>query len=1531
MNTFRVHLLAQAAPRMVLAILLAAISSLAGAATTDIANGPLFSSSSANVKPNLMFILDNSGSMAYDYLPDDANLSGYGKLASQCNGLAYNPTTTYVLPVDATGTAVTPGSFPNSTAGLSNQRSVSTPSTLAVPSAVGASLTLTFSGTVQSSWYSVGDIVTVFSSSNSVTFVVGTVTSWNTSTKQLVVAVSSTIGSATLSSLKVGTGSPPVYYNYTGSQVPLSYTYLNSSVITGTTFYKECSSNIGASPGSGVFSAVTVTSASAEAQNYANWYTYYRTRILMAQSSISRVFQPLDSKYRVGYSTISQSSVTEGTNFLNIRDFDATQKSTFYSDMNAATPGSFTPLRGALSKAGQYYGKKAPGQTYDPMQYSCQKNFTILSTDGYWNVNNETGTYGPYGLDGKNVGQQDGANAYPTARPKYDGGSTTVVNTNSWDSTETIIKQTDTTTTRYTNVATTQVDTYTPLSPQSNNKVTTYALGTIYNTTTNTSFVTTCTLVSGKYNCTMTVGPLPTGLTAGQNVVISGATSSTYNGTFQVDSITASTFTYHINGQSSALASPSSSSRRGSSFYSPVSCPAGQGQLTTTVTQTDKFSLSSVTTTTATAQTFYTYTQSKTQIVTPYTQAITLVNGVVTNTGAAVAGTPGTPTITDLPSPPDGTPSATSNYVSADAPVVTNNVTPSGYVAATSTSTSCASSKPSNSTTTATAVAAAVTITNSSVSGSLTASVAAVTNNLTDVTQTGAVTLTSGTPSTSGGSTDSLADVADYYYNNDLRDLAAWNNCTGSLGTDVCGTANKFLKQNMVTLTIGLGASGLLKYDKNYTAQKSAGSGDFYSLKQGAINWPIPGDAGSGAKPENIDDLWHAAVNSTDFGTASLPVSTPAVQYFSASDPSQLVNSLNTALTTIQQIVGTASAAATSTLQPVSGDNDLFVAKFTSAKWYGDVQRSSIDPTSGAISSTTSWSAAAVLDARDLVANPRKVYFRQSGALQNFTYGNLASAGLNGYFDGFCSKAGVGGNSAPLQCGLITDKTAANLGSNMVAYLLGGSNDNYRARDSRLGDIINGAPLFVGTPKFKYTENGYSTWAATTRQGLCADGVTLQGTVYVGANDGMLHAFDRCDGSEKWAYIPTMVIPNLYKLADTNYPNNHQFYVDGAPVMGDIYVNGAWKTILVGGLNGGGRGYYALDITDPANPKTLWEFTNSTDANLGLTFGNPIITKRKDGTWLVVFASGYNNVNSGDGNGHLMVLNANTGAELLSIPTLVGGNAVGSTATPSGLAKLNAWVESETDNTAKRFYGGDMLGNVWRFDIDSLTQPFVQAFQLAQLVVGGVAQPITIMPELAEVNYLGAKYPVVYIATGRYLGMSDLGTTGTQSIYAFKDALSQTGLGDLRAGNTLVAQTLTTNGSIRTATTNAVDWSKKNGWSVDMPTAGERVNVSMVLAFNVLSVASTVPSATACEIGGTSWLYKLDIASGAAVANAADNAAGVMLAEGKLIVGQTVVQLLNGSATTVSTLSSGDVRSDTQPPPPANVVLRRTSWRELVN
>ncbi len=239
----------------------------------------------------------------------------------------------------------------------------------------------------------------------------------------MTVNVTSTAGSGTLTNPRIGDGDASVYYyNYTGAQTKLDYTYSGSGVITTTTFYRECNSNVGSTPGSGVFTRVDVTPSSADLQNYRNWYTYYRTRSLTMRSAASLAFQPINDRYRVGFSTIINQYVN-GTGFLDVSDFNAGQKSSFYTALFGANPNNSTPLRGALSKAGKYFAKKGTlsgggAQTYDPVQYSCQRNFAILTTDGYWNNNDETSSYGPLGLYGTNVGQQDGQ---PTARPLFDG------------------------------------------------------------------------------------------------------------------------------------------------------------------------------------------------------------------------------------------------------------------------------------------------------------------------------------------------------------------------------------------------------------------------------------------------------------------------------------------------------------------------------------------------------------------------------------------------------------------------------------------------------------------------------------------------------------------------------------------------------------------------------------------------------------------------------------------------------------------------------------------------------------------------------------------------------------------------------------------------------------------------------------------------------------------------------------------------------------------------------------------------------
>lgn len=1511
----------------------------AHAASTDIGTAPLFTSSANAVKPNIMFILDDSGSMGYDYLPIGFNTTKYGRKSSQCNGVAYNPSLVYDLPVDSTGTAVAAASLsfitPDPiTQTSSTKRNLS--GTITIPASASGNITVTVTGSsLQQSWYAVDKTVTIFQNADSSRFIVGDVVSWTINgakTSGVLVLDLGTggfvQGSGTLSPAKIADGQPKSakYYRYTGTYPRLSFTYNSSGVITTTNFYKECDSVIGSSPGSSVFTEVTVTSASAEAQNYANWSVYYSTRMTMMKSGISRAFKGADSRYRIGYSTINERTAVAGTDFLNTADFDATQKSSFYTAFNNASPGGTTPLRGALTKAGQYFANKARSQTVDPVQYSCQRNFTILSTDGYWNTDDESTSspkYGPYKLDNATyVGNQDGPPTLNppspgTLRPMYDGTHNTNITTETWTTAVTTVTTAATPKTTVSTV-TNSTTTSTPIAGE--NSFTYDVVKTV-----NAPFVNNVSFERPAATTVTVVTSSAHGLVAGDTVTIASGTNAAYRGTYTVVSvISATSFTYNL---------PSRPAADGAGTYTvslgSFSCSVGQGRGVRQYTQTrDKLSNSTSTTVnTTTTDSVQTVTTTKLDR-TPKTRKITEVDGVIVtdNTTTGTLTTSSSSTTTTTSSTPVN--SSSGPVISAGADTFTPWVTTPGSAVAVTVG-ACTSTDPADSTpptagtikTTAFSTPAApVNAGPTTTSGTTTTTVATPTS--ADGTKTTSVAGT-----TAGGVSDSLADVAAYYYKTDLRD-SGLSNCTGALGSDVCtnnvpgitasaarsyGDAATW--QHMTTFTLGLGVGGTLNFNPNYQTETS---GDFFQITNGGKDWPTPGPSKSA---ENTDDLWHAAVNGRG-------------QYFSAGDPTSLAASLSGALDSIKAITGAASAASTSTQQPVPGDNDVYQAQFTSVKWIGDVRSLKIDPVTGLTTDIAIWSAKDQLDA--MAPASRKIYYpNPSGAatLRSFTYANLAADAYNAHFDNFCTKTGASGSSSPAQCATLSsgDQTLANSGSNLVNYLRGDQTKAYyRPREAVLGDVINASPLFIGKPGFKYTENAYATFAATPRSAA----------VLVAANDGMLHALDRTTGNELWAYVPSFVIPNLYKLADTSYGNNHSYFVDGSPQMGDIFVSGAgggWKTIVVGGLNGGGRGYYALDVTDPAAPKLLWEFRHD---DLGLSFGNPIITKRADGTWVVVFTSGYNNVSPGDGNGHLFVLNANTGAVIMNVSTYTTGTTpVGTSTAPSGLAKLNAWVDTVENNQAKRFYAGDLLGNLWRFDLDSNAQPNQAALRLAELKVNATTpQAITVKPQLAEINYNGTRYPVVYVATGRYLGTSDVANTTVQSIYAIKDPLTNAPYGDVRSGSDLVTQTLSVtteaNGEPgRAVSAQPVNWATKGGWRADFPVGGERTNVDPKITLNVLKVGSNLPSSDACTVGGSSFVYDFDVATGAAASGT--SSVGVYVGN-VLIQGLTTVQLTNsdgtpGSVVTLITRSDATLQSQISSTPASAANLRRTSWRELVD
>lgn len=733
-----------------------------------------------------------------------------------------------------------------------------------------------------------------------------------------------------------------------------------------------------------------------------------------------------------------------------------------------------------------------------------------------------------------------------------------------------------------------------------------------------------------------------------------------------------------------------------------------------------------------------------------------------------------------------------------------------------------------------------------------------------------------------------LADAAKYYFDTDLR-TAALGNCTGGpddLGVthDVCennvfvSSSDSNVQQHMTTFTLGLGVDGTLNYTSDY---KTAASGDFYSITNGlGKNWPVPVADTETA----VDDLWHAAVNGQ--GT-----------YFSAKDPNQLTSGLNGALASIGSKLGAGAAAATSTLNPVAGDNFAYVASYTTVKWQGNLEARSINLRSGVISEAATWCVEDVVAGTcsapgSVVADTtggstvyncvtpgatastcggiltgstcyvelpkacsgtlssqvaatsdtRTIKFKgASGALTDFTYANLPSA-QQAYFTG---------SSLSQYTVLDAAQQTAVAGNNLVNYLRGqkgfeddatvAANRLYRRREAVMGDALESQPTFVGQPYFRYNDPGYS--------GFVAAQAGRPKTVYMGANDGMLHAFDAVTGVERWAYVPSMVIPNMWKLADKNYATMHTNYVNGKTTIGDVYVGGAWKTILVGSLNGGGRGYYALDVTDPVAPVLLWEIDSSTDADLGYSFGPAVITKKADGTWVVLLSSGYNNTSPGtSGHGYLYVRNVMTGAAISKIDT-----GAGDTATPSGFARFAGFADDPIgNNTSIYVYGGDLLGNVWRIDINTGT---VLKFAILK-DAGGNTQPITAKPEESKIN--GKR--VIFVATGKYLETSDLTTTQTQTVYAMQDDGATATFVNPRA--TLVQQTLTTSGASRTSSSNPVDFSSVRGWYVDFPDTGERANVDPKLDSGTLFVPTTVPSNTVCSPGGYGWLNYFNYATG---------------------------------------------------------------------
>lgn len=769
-----------------------------------------------------------------------------------------------------------------------------------------------------------------------------------------------------------------------------------------------------------------------------------------------------------------------------------------------------------------------------------------------------------------------------------------------------------------------------------------------------------------------------------------------------------------------------------------------------------------------------------------------------------------------------------------------------------------------------------------------------------------------------GGSTNSLADVAQYYYATDLRPDS--DNVVKPAGN--AAEDDKATWQHMSTYVIGMGVSGTLKYDKNY----KNGAGDFADLRTGKKTWPIWPTEGTSnyEQRQSIDDFWHTAVNGRGL-------------YFSANDPKAIEAGLSEVFTDIRAAMGSGAGVAVSSALVSADSHYAFGATYKTGRWSGDLLAYKIDPQSGQRTQIEGWSARARLDARDQAKDPRTIYFMDGTTRKPFTWSALGSS-LQSNFNGTHASSRLAQYDQ-----MSTAQKEAALGQNLVDFIRGDQSKEgftkdqngrlYRTRESRLGDIIGSQPLYVGAPPHKYRDAGHSAFRLAQR------GRTPM--VYVGGNDGMLHAFyaevdPRASATEgrkqvqtaareAWAFVPTTVMPELPRLASVSYEGGHRYFVDGSAVTADIQAGGTWKTILVGGFNKGGKGYYALDITDPQDPKPLWEVNSTSLSTMGHSFGRPLVSKLPDGRWAVFLTSGYNNT---DSKGYLYVLDANDGSIIHTIATA-----------GSGLREINNFVRNPaTDNTTQLLYGGDLEGNVWRFEFNK-DGSAKSAKKVVQLVdEGSKPQPITTRMELVPTS-AASERPRILVGTGRLYGSSDLADKSTQSVYGFDDNMDGMSGESLRSRlNRMLLESSTGAGGQRTRTIECLGSStdckdEAKGWYVDLPDSGERVNIDMRLANSTLVIASNVPSPDVCLAGGYGWINYLNFNTGQAVIQGPDGKGDVStMVDGSTISGHASTITGDGKATDhISTTGVGDKPLDIDIPYAAPKPLgRRISWRELV-
>ena len=804
------------------------------------------------------------------------------------------------------------------------------------------------------------------------------------------------------------------------------------------------------------------------------------------------------------------------------------------------------------------------------------------------------------------------------------------------------------------------------------------------------------------------------------------------------------------------------------------------------------------------------------------------------------------------------------------------------------------------------------------------------------------------------GVKDTLADVAMKYWVTDLR--------SGTPNEVPTSTEDPAFWQHMTTFTLGMGFTPTGISPTGTTVKQ------IFDWANGGsaipnFSWPTP----SSDSQNNIADLAHAAVDGHG-------------GFYSATSPEAFASGMKDALKRASERVGTGASLAANSTQLKTG-TVAYQANYYTAKWKGDLKALAVDPNTGAIAATPTWTAAGSLPA----AASRNIW----------TYSTATTPKYLAFQNGTGSTPPA---LSATQLAALGSTAAAQ--ANMVNYLRGdaaleqkNTGGTYRNRDTPLGDIVDSQPVYVGSPDpnlfANQTFTGSSTYLAfasgtTDNKGnfTPSTAASRAGLIYVAANDGMLHGFDATTGAEKFAYIPGAVLTagsagglvGLSQLSSPDYGTTagapHQYFNDGELTVADVYLGSAWKTVLVGTTGRGlAKAVYAFDITDPTAIKFLWERSagdGQTNSNyIGQMSGKPVIAQTADGAWSVLMGNGYN---SAAGVSALLQFNLATGA--------LNVHATTDTTADNGLAAPGVWMDPAGTGVSTVAYAGDLHGNVWSFTLNtgsgtSTSTPSSTGSLLFVAKDGsGNRQPITGGMLVGKDPASGNTW--VFFGTGQYLSTTDLTNTATQSWYGLivqttnatnspvvassmtrADNLVQRAIVAETAGDSSATPPVAPARAV-TPTPTSSDMTGKSGWYMDLlaPTGtggalvsqGERIVTSNQFQGNLLLGTTRIPQAAdICNPSGSGWIMAINPFTGTnpsdnffdvngdGLVNASDTvtvgdksypAAGIgfsSLPNNPIFVGGSMlVSFDNGSNSSITT--SGSTGS-----------IQRVSWRELIN